>query len=109
MASAPPCAPCCADAVRTSGPASNDCTTVTDETREVLLLLTAGSRIVERLLSCGHGVHVLCRPRLAPGPGDMVQYLKVRLRQHSSFHDTRYYILALLTPAVHAYAQHNES
>jgi nucleoside-diphosphate-sugar epimerase len=37
----------------------------------------AGSRIVERLLACGHNVHVLCRPRVAPGPGDMLQYLKV--------------------------------
>jgi nucleoside-diphosphate-sugar epimerase len=39
--------------------------------------ITAGSRIVERLLACGHNVHVLCRPRASPGPGDMLQYLKV--------------------------------
>jgi hypothetical protein len=41
------------------------------------LACLAGSRIVERLLACGHKVHVLCRPRVAPGPEDMLQYLKV--------------------------------
>lgn len=41
--------------------------------------ITAGSRIVERLLACGHSVRVLCRPRGHPPPaGDVLEYLKVR-------------------------------
>jgi hypothetical protein len=33
--------------------------------------------VVERLLACGHAVHVLVRPRTNPGPEDVLLYLQV--------------------------------